>query len=76
MIIFLIFMITAAILRVLGIIYSGIQIRRVNKVYTIRTKWVDTMQLARWDKYSFDEMLKRDRSTWFGLKMPKEEDFK
>ena len=76
MIIFLIFMITAAILCVLGIIYSGIQIRRVNRVYTIRTKWVDTMQLARWDKYSFEDMLKRNKSTWYGLKMPKEEDFK
>ena len=76
MIIFLIFMITAAILCVLGIIYSGIQIRRVNKVYTIMTKWVDTMQLARLDKYSFEDMLKKDKSTWYGLKMPKEEDFK
>ena len=75
MIIFLAFKITAIIICVLVVIYSCIQIFRTNKVYTIRTKWVLSMD-SKWDKYSFDEMLKIDRSTWFGLKVPKEEDFK
>ena len=25
---------------------------------------------------TFEDMLKRNKSTWYGLKMPKEEDFK
>ena len=57
MIIFLAFKITAIIICVLVVIYSCIQICRTNKVYTIRTKWVLSMD-SKWDKYSFDEMLK------------------
>ena len=51
------------------------QILRIEKVYRIRRKWIYSDD-SRYDKYSYDEMLKPNSSNLFGLKYPNEKDFK
>ena len=57
------------------IIYNSIQIKRINMVYKIREKWINSHN-DKYDKYSYGDMLKGNKNNWYGIKMPKEEDFK
>ena len=74
LIIFLIITLFVVIICIFGIIYSSIQIKRVNRVYKIREKWIDSHN-NKYEKYSYDDMLKGNKNNWYGIKMPKEEDF-
>ena len=75
LIIFLIITLLFSVVCIFGIIYSSIQIKRVNRVYKIREKWIDSHN-NKYGKYSYDDMLKGNKNNWYGIKMPKEEDFK
>ena len=75
LIIFLIITLLFSFVCIFGIIYSSIQIKRVNRVYKIREKWIDSHN-NKYGKYSYKDMLKGNKNNWYGIKMPKEEDFK
>ena len=75
LIIFLIITLLFSIVCIFVIIYSSIQIKRVNRVYKIREKWINSHN-DKYDKYSYGDVLKGNKNNWYGIKMPKEEDFK
>lgn len=63
---------------ILGMLYMLYNIRqfpRIDAVYDIRVKWIHIND-DRYYKYTFDEMLEANKQNWYGLKIPKEEDFK
>lgn len=59
---------------VLGIIYCFYQLARNQKVYEIRTDWVNEDD-PRWDKYTYDYMFNPSFRNWLGLKFPSKSDF-
>lgn len=59
---------------VLVLIYCIYQLKRNQKVYKIRTKWINEGD-PRWDKYTYDYMFKPSFKNWLGLKFPNENDF-
>lgn len=60
---------------ILGMLYNIRQFPRIDAVYDIRVKWIHIND-DRYYKYTFDEMLEANKQNWYGLKIPKEEDFK
>lgn len=60
---------------VLFILYFAIQFQRLYEVIRIRKKWRTDLD-DRCKIYSFDDMYRRTKKNWYGLKMPKEKYFK
>ena len=71
LIIFLIITLFFSFVCIFGIIYSSIQIKRVNRVYKIREKWINSNN-NKYGKYSYDDMLKGNTNNWIGIKWPEE----
>jgi hypothetical protein len=64
------------ILLLLTSLFLIIQFPRADSVYNIRCNWIITDD-DRYNQYSWDDMLRKyNRKTWYGLKIPKDEDFK
>ena len=59
----------------LGLLYSFRQFPRINTVRNIRRNWIETND-SRYDIYTFEEMLKANKQNWYGLKIPKDKDFR
>lgn len=55
--------------------YTFYQLARNNEVYNIRCKWADEDDRRRRD-YTYDEMFDLSPKNLYGLKWPKESDFK
>lgn len=62
------------VISVLGMIYSFFQFGRNDAVYRIRIKWIDTRD-PRYYQYTYDEMFDPGSDNYWGLTIPKEEDF-
>jgi hypothetical protein len=73
--IFLITLFVTSFLFILASLYFKLNLKRIDEVYKIRTKWIDTSDY-RYYKYTYDQMLRPSSKNLFGLKMPKESDFK
>lgn len=59
----------------LGLIYTYIQILRTNAAEVIILSWLNTND-KRYQRYSFHDILKPNRQNWWGLKIPKNKNFK
>lgn len=59
----------------LGVLYNRIQFLRIDAAYNIRKNWIYARD-PRYYKYTYREMLKASKQNWYGLKTPKDEDFK
>lgn len=59
----------------IGLGYLFYQHRRNHEIYAIRIKWIDTVD-ARYHRYSYDYMFEPSKANWFGLKYPKDSDYK
>lgn len=59
----------------LGLLYNLIQFPRIDAVYNIRKNWIYADD-PRCYKYTSKEMLKASKQNCYGLKTPKDEDFK
>lgn len=55
--------------------YNKFQIKRNHEVYKIKMKWLHEND-SRYEKYKYDDMYKPGFKNIFGLKFPKEHDFK
>ena len=55
--------------------YLTLQLIRNHKVYSIRRKWLLEDDI-KWRKYSYDYMMDPSPKNMYGLKFPKESDFK
>ena len=60
---------------ILLIIMGVYQKYRIDAVYHIRFKWVETRD-DRYHKYTFHEMCGFSVKNWFGFRYPKDKDFK
>lgn len=60
----------------LFLLYNILQMIRNEMVFKIRMKWTNEGDYKKWLKYSYDKMLKPNKQNWYGLKLPKEKDFK
>jgi len=67
--------ITILLILILILIYGFYQLKRNQKIYKIRIKWIETDD-SRWDKYTYKYMLNPNLKNWFGIKFPNEKDFK
>lgn len=59
----------------ISLIYTVYQFSRNNAVYSIRIKWLDDGD-RRFFKYTYNEMFNPSKDNMFGLKLPKDVDFK
>ena len=59
----------------LALIYGFYQLIRNNAVFKIRIKWIDEDD-SRHDNYTYNEMFAINKHTWYGLKYPKESQYK
>lgn len=58
-----------------AILYCIYQLGRNQEIFNIRIKWIDDDDL-RHEKYTYESMLWPNRNNWFGLKYPKDKDYK
>ena len=70
-----IFTFACFIIGILCLLYFAFQFKRLHEVMHIRRKWQDVLD-KRYRTYSFMDMYGRTKKNWYGLKMPKEDDFK
>ncbi len=47
---------------------------RNNKVYNIRSVWIDTGDV-RWDIYSYNYMFLPNKKNWFGVRWPQDSQY-
>lgn len=59
----------------LGGFYCFYQLMRNNKVYSIRSKWLEKGD-SRYNKYTYSKMMDPNRSNLYGLEWPKESNYK
>ena len=69
-------LITIWIILFIAFIYVVYQIKRNEAVFKIRMKWINTYQFNRHDRWSYEYMVDPNKSNWYGLKYPKEKDYK
>lgn len=62
-------------LLLLWLIYLFFQIKRDDATYDLKVKWLKRGDV-RYDKYSYNYIFKPSKQNWYGLKMPKDSDFK
>lgn len=60
----------------LVILYAVLQMIRNEMIYRIRKRWIEQDNYERWFSISYDAMWTPCRKNWFGLKLPKDKDFK
>lgn len=64
-----------SVLAVLIYIFGLYQVFRINVITSIRLKWID-IQDERIKRYTFKDMFNFKKCNWFGLKYPREKDYK
>ena len=76
MIILLTILLTIYGLLILKLLHVLRQFPRIDAVYEIRLNWINTND-DRYYQYSWEDMLDNyNKKTWYGIKIPKDEDFK
>lgn len=64
-----------SIVMILFLLCSVYELLRNNEVYHIRTKWIETSD-NRHSKYTYQDMYLPSGDNWYGLKFPRDSDFK
>ena len=57
-------------------LYLLYQMLRLKASYNIIKKWIGTNQWDRLKRWDYDEISEPNLKNWYGLKYPKEEDYK
>ena len=58
-----------------GLFYIYFQLKRNDETYKLVGKWIDEDD-ERYYMYSYEYIFKPSKHNWFGLKIPKDSDFK
>ena len=60
---------------ILALIYYSYQLKRNDEVYNIQVHWINTYD-KRHIQYDYDYMFEPNKSNWYGLKWPRDKDYK
>jgi hypothetical protein len=55
--------------------YYIYQLKRNQAVYTIRKNWINTDQLDRLEKHTYEYMFDPNLKNWFGMRYPKDKHY-